>query len=192
MSQAVIREINDVSKSANSRTYEDCRFLSIFYPVFQQTWTLHYPSTFNTTSNMYPRQLSRQDTLPADDPVWTKPPHVPSLPIPIPPHNEPSISSYIMSDIGTPNSTPQPLPQTIQPAEADVQTMLAELSLQDISASLSTTGRLDNDVQSDMTNNTPQAQVSESASMHLSAMSSGAPIISLFVGAENNKTTSPN
>ncbi|KAF8805540.1 hypothetical protein BYT27DRAFT_7296634 [Phlegmacium glaucopus] len=130
---------------------------------------------------MYDRQLSHQDTLPTDDPVWMKPLHVPSLPIPIPPRNEPSISSYIMSDIGTPNSTPQPLPQTIQPTEADVQTTLAELSLQDISASLSTTGRLDNDVQSDMTNNTPQAQFSKSASMHLSAMSSGAPIISLLV-----------
>ncbi|KAF8815087.1 hypothetical protein BYT27DRAFT_7334095 [Phlegmacium glaucopus] len=85
---------------------------------------LYTGNTFNgTTSNMYDRQLSRQDTLPADDLVWTKPPHVPGLPIPILLRNEPSISSYIMSDIGTPNSTPQPLPQTIQPAEADIQTI---------------------------------------------------------------------
>ena len=76
--------------------------------------------------------LSRQDTLPASDPIWTKPPSVPGLSTPIPPRNEPSISSYyimpiedkIDSDSITPRSTPRSLPQTLQPAEVDIQIML--------------------------------------------------------------------
>jgi hypothetical protein len=94
------------------------------------------------TSSMHNRRLvglSRQDTLLASDPIWTKPTLVPGLPTPIPPRNEPSISLYITptsteddrdidSTITSRRSrlTPRSLPQTqaLQPAEVDIQIML--------------------------------------------------------------------
>ena len=77
--------------------------------------------------------LSRQDTLPASDPIWTKSEScVPGLPMPIPPRNEPSLSFYIvpigddidghsLTRVTTTRSTPRSLPQTLhlQVAEAD-------------------------------------------------------------------------
>jgi hypothetical protein len=64
--------------------------------------------------------LSRQDTLPVSDPIWMKSPCVPGIPTPIPPRNEPLISTYIMSvvvpvdDIDSSRS----LPKTLQPTES--------------------------------------------------------------------------
>ena len=43
--------------------------------------------------------LTRQATLPADDIVWSKPPHIPGQPIPIPPRNEPHLFISVVDDI---------------------------------------------------------------------------------------------
>ena len=47
--------------------------------------------------NMHSDRLSRQDTLPAEDPVWSYPQVAPGLPAPIPPRNEPLL--YISEKI---------------------------------------------------------------------------------------------
>ena len=71
--------------------------------------------------------LSRQDTLLASDPTWTKSCQcVSCLPTPIPSRIEPSISFQVYNkpvgddiDSLTPPSTPRSLPRTLQLADVD-------------------------------------------------------------------------
>lgn len=86
--------------------------------------TLHNDYDFQPSQQMV--GLSHQDTLLVSDPIWMKPSCVPSLPTPIPPHNELAISTYITpieDDISTvtPHLTTCSLPQTLQlqPAKVD-------------------------------------------------------------------------
>ena len=69
--------------------------------------------------------MSRQDTLLASDPIWTKSPFVSGLPTLIPYRNEPPMSFHILPEginSLTPRSAPrslESLPQTLQLAEVD-------------------------------------------------------------------------
>jgi hypothetical protein len=112
-------------------TIKSCRSPKyLFQPNMDPVFSWH---TFKVTFIMHNKQsvrLSCQDTLLASDPIWTKPPCIPGLPTPIPPQNEPLISTYIVdidSNALHSNLRSESLPQTPEPAEAasDVQVMVA-------------------------------------------------------------------
>jgi hypothetical protein len=112
-------------------TIESCRSPKyLFQPNMDPAFSRR---TFKIAFIMHNKRsigLSRQDTLLASDPIWTKPPCIPGLPTPIPPRNEPLISTYIVdidSNALHSNLRSESLPQTPEPAEAasDVQVMVA-------------------------------------------------------------------